>query len=63
MIETGKIEQAAEVLQVQKLRSGADGSFAFGDIPAGTEIELVYWGKGIPPGRVDNLERPVRRRT
>jgi protocatechuate 3,4-dioxygenase beta subunit len=56
MIESGQIDQAPNVVQVQRLTTGADGAFVFPGVPADAEIELVYWGKGIPPGRADHLE-------
>jgi hypothetical protein len=56
MIESGQVDQAPNVLQVQRLTTGADGAFVFPGIPGDAEIELVYWGKGIPPGRQDHLE-------
>jgi hypothetical protein len=56
MIESGQIEQVANVVQVQRLTTGADGSFAFQRVPGDVEIELVYWGKGIPPARIDHVE-------
>lgn len=63
MIETGQIEQVAEVVQYQKLTTGADGGFVFSRVPKNTEIELVYWGTGIPDARVDHLEqRPDKER-
>jgi beta-lactamase regulating signal transducer with metallopeptidase domain/uncharacterized GH25 family protein len=59
MIESGQIDQVANVLQVQRLTTGPDGSFVFARIPGDTEIELVYWGKGIPSARIDHLESLV----
>jgi hypothetical protein len=56
MIESGQIDQALNVLKVARLTTGTDGSFVFERIPSDAEIELVYWGKGIPSGRVDHLE-------
>jgi beta-lactamase regulating signal transducer with metallopeptidase domain/5-hydroxyisourate hydrolase-like protein (transthyretin family) len=56
MIESGQIEQVANVVQVQRLTTGADGSFLFQRVPGDVELELVYWGKGIPPARMDHLE-------
>ena len=56
MIESGQVEQGANVLQVQRLVTGADGSFTFNRIPGDAEIELFYWGKGISSGRADHLE-------
>jgi beta-lactamase regulating signal transducer with metallopeptidase domain/5-hydroxyisourate hydrolase-like protein (transthyretin family) len=64
MIESGQVEQVANVLQVQRRTTAADGRFEFRGIPADAEIELVYWGKGIPGGREDHLERlPEKQRT
>lgn len=56
MIESGQIEQEAGVVQFQRLTTGADGSFLFQRVPGDVELELVYWGKGIPPGRADRLD-------
>jgi len=56
MIESGQVDQAPNVLQFQRLTTAADGAFVFPGVPGDAEIELVYWGKGIPPGRVDHLE-------
>lgn len=56
MIETGQIDQIANVLQFQRTTTAADGSFGFDRIPGDAEIELAYWGKGIPSGRQDHLE-------
>ncbi|HWY85690.1 MAG TPA: carboxypeptidase regulatory-like domain-containing protein [Gemmataceae bacterium] len=56
-IETGQIETLANVLQFRKLTTDADGSFVFAGIPADALIELAYWGKGFPAGRVDRLEK------
>jgi beta-lactamase regulating signal transducer with metallopeptidase domain/protocatechuate 3,4-dioxygenase beta subunit len=56
MIESGQVEQIAGVLQMQRLTTGPDGAFVFKAVPADAEIELVYWGKGIAPNRVDHLE-------
>jgi RNA polymerase sigma factor (sigma-70 family) len=56
MIESGQIDQAPNVLQFQRLTTSTDGAFAFPGVPAEGELELIYWGKGIPPGRLDHLE-------
>jgi protocatechuate 3,4-dioxygenase beta subunit len=56
MIETGQIEQAPNVLQVRQATTPADGGFVFQRVPSDAEIELFYWGKGIPSGRVDHIE-------
>src|SRR5437016_9004271 len=34
----------------------ADGVFVFQRMPGDVELELVYWGKGVPPSRMDHLE-------
>jgi protocatechuate 3,4-dioxygenase beta subunit len=56
MIESGQIEQIANVVQVQRLTTGADGSFIFQRVPGDVELELVYWGKSVPAARMDRLE-------
>jgi hypothetical protein len=56
MIESGQIEQAANVIQVRRITTGADGSFVFQKVPGDLELELVYWGKGIPAARMDRLD-------
>jgi beta-lactamase regulating signal transducer with metallopeptidase domain/5-hydroxyisourate hydrolase-like protein (transthyretin family) len=56
MIESGQVEQVANVLQFQRQTTGPDGAFAFKGVPGDAEIELVYWGKGIPPDRVDRVD-------
>jgi hypothetical protein len=63
-IETGQIEQIANVLQFQRQTTAADGKFLFERVPSGAEIELAYWGKGVPDGRVDHVEKmPAKERT
>jgi beta-lactamase regulating signal transducer with metallopeptidase domain/protocatechuate 3,4-dioxygenase beta subunit len=57
MIETGQIDQMPNVILWQKKTTAADGSFEFARVPKDIEAELVYWGKGVPPGRVDHLEK------
>jgi hypothetical protein len=56
-IEIGQIDQQPNVLQVQSQTTAVDGSFVFQRVPAGAEIELVYWGKSVPCGRLDHLEK------
>ncbi len=56
MITSGQLAQIPNVLQLQRQTTAADGSFAFEHVPGDAEIELAYWGKGIPDGRVDHLE-------
>ena len=56
-IETGRIEQAPAVLQVQRKTTAADGTFTFPGLPADAELELAYWGKGFPRSRRANLEK------
>lgn len=61
MIESGQIDQMANVLQVQRHTTAADGSFSFQNVPIDVELELVYWGKGIPDARLDNLNNLSKR--
>jgi RNA polymerase sigma factor (sigma-70 family) len=56
MVESGQIEQVANVLQVRRLTTGADGIFEFQRVPGDVELELVYWGKGLPGTRIDHLD-------
>jgi protocatechuate 3,4-dioxygenase beta subunit len=64
MIESGQIDQMANVLQFQRQTTAADGKFLFERVPGGAEIELAYWGKGVPDGRLDHLEKmPAKERT
>jgi hypothetical protein len=42
---------------VQSKTTALDGSFVFERVPGDAEIELVYWGKGVPCGRLDHLEK------
>jgi RNA polymerase sigma factor (sigma-70 family) len=56
-IEMGRIDQQPNVLQVQSQTTAFDGSFVFQRVPGGAEIELVYWGKSVPCGRSDHLEK------
>jgi hypothetical protein len=63
-IESGQTIDAPNVLQVQSRTTAADGSFVFQRVPGDAEIELVYWAKGVPPGRLDHLEKlPEKQRT
>jgi beta-lactamase regulating signal transducer with metallopeptidase domain len=56
MMENGQVAQVAGVLQFQRLTTAGDGSFLFKRVPDDAEVELVYWGHGIPGGRVDHLQ-------
>ena len=52
------------MLQVQSRTTATDGSFIFQRVPGDGEIELVYWAKGVPPGRRIHLEKlPEKERT
>jgi uncharacterized GH25 family protein len=56
-IEAGQVDAQPNVLQVQSKTTAVDGSFVFQRVPGGAEIELVYWGKSVPSGRLDHLEK------
>jgi beta-lactamase regulating signal transducer with metallopeptidase domain/protocatechuate 3,4-dioxygenase beta subunit len=56
MIQTGQIAQQASVARFQEAITDGDGRFRFAAIPKDAEVELVWWGKGITPGRADHLE-------
>ena len=57
MVESGGVAQNPTVLQFQRGVSGPGGAFEFKGVPDGAEVELVYWGAGLPGTRVDRLER------
>jgi len=57
MIETNQVEQMANVLQVSRQTSKQDGSFLFENVPGDADIQLVYWAKGIPQGRMYGFEK------
>jgi beta-lactamase regulating signal transducer with metallopeptidase domain/protocatechuate 3,4-dioxygenase beta subunit len=57
MIQEGHIAGYPEVAQFATAETGEDGRFAFGDVPAGLDTELVWWGGGVVPGRRAGLER------
>jgi hypothetical protein len=64
MIESGQVDLTPNVLQLQRATTGADGTFVFQRVPGDAEIELVYWGKGVPAGRIDRIEAmPEKERT
>ena len=56
MITTGQIAQQGRVSRFLEATSDAEGLFAFERVPKGFEVELVWWGKGVVPGRADHLE-------
>jgi beta-lactamase regulating signal transducer with metallopeptidase domain/protocatechuate 3,4-dioxygenase beta subunit len=57
MIESGQIDQMPNIIQWQRKTTAADGSFEFQRVPRDIDTEIVYWGKGVPPGRMDHLEK------
>jgi beta-lactamase regulating signal transducer with metallopeptidase domain/5-hydroxyisourate hydrolase-like protein (transthyretin family) len=57
MIELGQLAHMPEIVQFRQAVSGPDGSFEFDRVPMDVEIELVYWGKGVAPSRLDHLEK------
>ena len=61
MMRTGQAAQDARVTRFHEAVTDAQGRFDFPDVPRGMEVELVYWGKGVVPGRADHLEALDRR--
>lgn len=57
MVELGQLAQVAGVSQFLSRTTAADGSFEFRGVVPDAEVELVYWGKGVPAGRVDRLDK------
>jgi beta-lactamase regulating signal transducer with metallopeptidase domain len=56
MITTGQIGQQGRIKRFLTGTSDAKGEFAFENVPKDLEMELVWWGKGVVPGRADHLE-------
>jgi hypothetical protein len=57
MIQNGQVAQQSGVLRFVHAATGKDGAFHFERIPIGADSELVWWGKGISPGRRAGLEK------
>jgi hypothetical protein len=56
MIQIGQLAQQPGVLRFLEATSDKEGRFEFQGIPKDAEVELVWWGKGLAPGRADHLE-------
>ena len=57
MIETGQLSQQSNVSRFLESSTDAQGRYEFASVPAKDEVEIAWWGKGIPHGRSDHLER------
>jgi hypothetical protein len=57
MIENGQLARQANVTRFLKAVSDSEGRFEFTGVPRSDEAELVWWGRGVSPGRSDHLER------
>ena len=55
MITSGQIGQAAGVTRFLEGATDKQGKFAFAKIPKDDSVEIVWWIKGFPAGRADNL--------
>lgn len=62
LIRSGRVRIAPSdsVLQHLGAITDADGRFKFDQVRPSGEIELVYWGEGVAPGRRRRLERLSR---
>jgi hypothetical protein len=56
MIQSGQLAQQSKVTRFLSSATDAQGRFAFPRIPKAAEVELVWWGTGLAPGRADHLE-------
>ncbi|HTI50739.1 MAG TPA: carboxypeptidase-like regulatory domain-containing protein, partial [Planctomycetaceae bacterium] len=56
MIRSGRLAQQAGIVRFVEGKTDAAGRFEFTRIPKDLEVELVWWGAGIAPGRSDHLE-------
>ena len=59
MIQSGQLTQQPGVTRFLEAITDQQGRFRFSRIPRDSEVELVWWGQGIAPGRADHLERTV----
>lgn len=57
MIETRQIALNSKVVRFIEAATDAKGQFNFTGVPKNAEVELVWSGKGIAPGRADHLEQ------
>jgi beta-lactamase regulating signal transducer with metallopeptidase domain/protocatechuate 3,4-dioxygenase beta subunit len=59
LIRTGQVEHLEQdkLLRFVKATTDQEGRFEFTRIPRQAEVELVWWGDGIAPGRADHLDQ------
>ncbi|MGH7139307.1 MAG: hypothetical protein ACREHD_26475, partial [Pirellulales bacterium] len=57
MIQTGQVATQNGVRRFLQAATGKDGLFHFERIPREVDTELVWWGKGVTPGRRPGLEK------
>ena len=57
MIQNGQLSQQSNVSRFLESSTDAQGRYEFTRVPAKDEVELAWWGKSVPHGRTDHLER------
>ncbi len=57
MIESGQIAQQPKITRFLSGVTDKEGQFEFAGVPRKDHVELVWWAKGIAPGRRDQLEK------
>jgi hypothetical protein len=57
LIQRGNLDSIEGVSQVISMLSARDGSFKFERVQPAPFMEVVYWGKGVPRGRREFLEK------
>ena len=57
MIHNGQVASQSGVRRFLQAATGKDGAFRFERIPVGADTELIWWGRGIAPGRRSGLEK------
>lgn len=57
MIRSGNVARQPNVTRFLEAVSDDRCEFAFARVPRMGEVELVWWGAGVVPGRSDHLER------
>lgn len=63
MITSGQAAQAAQVLRFLEATTDKAGVFTFPSLPKDMEVEIVWWGTGVVPGRSEHLEAMDRKPT
>lgn len=56
MVKSGQLAIQDSIRAMESARTAKDGTFSFPLVP-GPDIDLVYWGNGVPQERIQNVGR------